>query len=1576
MIYFGHNPHIELKGLFMKFARLAIGAIIVASAFPAVSADKVQEPSFDLQSLQIHQDNPIKTQRFFSSFSQSKLTVDGSVLAKSTLNSNQNTVNATIDFTANELMNSQFLLLDAPHPGFLPRAGATFNFLADNTGVAGFDGYYNYDEDRFSWSVTNGQLHLSSNPKLETEYIYIFDESIAERFGQDLADHLIAKYQAGDFPNVQLEMQIEYSFDVTVTKLLIDGDKTTVNVVGTDNSKLIVPSEWDWNVAVINSEEPIDFENTWYASSTSLLADETMQTVAGTWLVDLYIDNNNDENVETILSERLTLNANGSVTNPHFDKTYTWSFSNGAITLVSGDTEFKITPVVQQDKAMLATVKQYKNNQLVRVFNSQMAKFDTSYSLFTDNLVTQFPIVWAPGINLVEPESWDGDKPLFDSIWAHKFFADGTFWRGINTSYDDKGHPTFNIDEKWNYSINDNDVITHFTFDYGYAYYRERHWEVISVNDDGLALVYEYSYSGYDENYDGIVSDDEIRTFIQPRLNTMSRLDLSLYTEAWESLPDSDRDGLNDYQEADYGTSAGNADTDNDGISDGDEVSLGLNPLSQDTDGDGFTDGFERDQGTDPKSATSKPGSTTLSFSVAELNDLDVALLDPVREGWIQNSGTAVHFNADGTGVFGDELAEVNSKINFNWSISDNQIQLTSNNDVNHSSQYFDYPFTDLALRYGQDLADWLVSKADIGEIEMRLYLYEDNQILERNLIKNALDGNKLEVIVSTTGRKTLLLPESWGWSGGELSYDNIEQEIVYWINNISDSTLTSTTSEWVGQWSVSLQYSVTYSPTRGDIGEVNSVFADLITLNTDGSAHTKVVDKNYQWNLVDGALVLLIDNQRVVVKPFEQSGKRHLAYFSVYEGDVLANVYLATLAKFDDSYNKLISNLTTKLPYIYFAGANAHIPTQWDGEQLKFENIFGYQFLDNGTLRRGISGEYDYNSDTQFLYMGNEWTYSVNGNQIVMSYITDMANRVRTWEVLSVDDTGRAVVLESSVYGYDYNYDGVISSDESGYFIAPRINTLDLINLSDWSGPWNDLPDSDMDGLNDYQESDYGTDMYNNDSDFDGILDGDEVKAGLNPLDANDALADYDNDGLTNAQEVMYGTDINNSDTDGDGLSDGDEVNFGLNPLDASDGGNGPSSLLALSDVNGDGTPDWLKFKLTGAEAQFTVVSGSSFTTLNSFSASYELASIKVQLLDDRNADGIGEIGLFGFSETTGRYQLYVFNGVNGQAMGTWNWPATLGEVEFVALKDLTLDGIQEYAITGIHLGNGTKQLVVKDGATKATYDTFKWPNLWLNTQIVVLTDVTADGVPEIGLYGRHERLDKGQLFVYDGADSGTKVDVYNWNRLWDNISLFKMDDVDGEGTVDWGQFGQRKDDGRYQWVVKKGHDKRGVIRTFTWPNDLTDVSPLLVSDRTSDSVREVAIVGKDNTGKVFLRINDGRLANTRIANISWPAIWENTQVIELGDLNNDEFSEFALLGVNVNSGRHQIVIKDGQDASEYGRITLDGTWTDTQLSSYDVNNDGKDDVIFSGVEGNTLSRFINTYSGADLSLISSSVQ
>ena len=493
---------------------------------------------------------------------------------------------------------------------------------------------------------------------------------------------------------------------------------------------------------------------------------------------------------------------------------------------------------------------------------------------------------------------------------------------------------------------------------------------------------------------------------------------------------------------------------------------------------------------------------------------------------------------------------------------------------------------------------------------------------------------------------------------------------------------------------------------------------------------------------------------------------------------------------------------------------------------------------------------------------------------------------------------------------------------------------------------------DTDNDGIGN------NTDL---DDDGDGVNDVDDAF----PLDAAETV-DTDNDGLGNNADL---------DDDNDGISDEDELKFGLDPLDPTDANLAPAHTVMFSDTNGDSTADWLKYSLINGNAFFSIIDGRDFSELTTFELSDGFDSTSIELLGDRNNDGIKEIGLFGFNSAVGRYQLAVYNGYTGQGMGTWNWANTLGEVAFQLVDDLTNDGVEEYAITGIHLTNGTKQLFVKNGATKQTYKTFKWPNQWVDSRIVTMSDITNDGVPEVALYGRHERLDKGQLFVFDGANSNTKLDVYNWNKLWTHLSLHKMDDLDGEGTLDWGQFGQRKDDGRYQWVVKKGHDKRGVIRTFIWPSDLTGAQPLLLSDRTGDDVREVALYGKNGSGKMFLRVNDGRLANTRIANYSWPAVWTNEQVMELGDLNNDGTQEVALLGVNVNSGKYQLVIKDGKALTEYGRLTLEGDWADLAISSYDVNSDGQADIIVNGVDENTLTRTLTVYSGSDLGLLSTTV-
>lgn len=102
------------------------------------------------------------------------------------------------------------------------------------------------------------------------------------------------------------------------------------------------------------------------------------------------------------------------------------------------------------------------------------------------------------------------------------------------------------------------------------------------------------------------------------------------------------------------------------------------------------------------------------------------------------------------------------------------------------------------------------------------------------------------------------------------------------------------------------------------------------------------------------------------------------------------------------------------------------------------------------------------------------------------------------------------------------------------------------LTDYNEWAyGTDINCVDSDNDGLSDYEEvAVLGTNPHNHDTDGDGILDGDE---------------DTDDDGLTNIEECQYGTSNCTKDSDGDKIADYDEINIYLtNPLEMDTDGDG----------------------------------------------------------------------------------------------------------------------------------------------------------------------------------------------------------------------------------------------------------------------------------------------------------------------------------------------------------------------------------------------------------------------------------
>ncbi|MCF7820120.1 MAG: L,D-transpeptidase family protein [Candidatus Pacebacteria bacterium] len=95
---------------------------------------------------------------------------------------------------------------------------------------------------------------------------------------------------------------------------------------------------------------------------------------------------------------------------------------------------------------------------------------------------------------------------------------------------------------------------------------------------------------------------------------------------------------------------------------------------------------------------------------------------------------------------------------------------------------------------------------------------------------------------------------------------------------------------------------------------------------------------------------------------------------------------------------------------------------------------------------------------------------------------------------------------------------------------------------------------DFDSDGVNNLdEETVYYTDPYKADTDGDGYSDWQELNSGFsphNPVAISLKDNDQDSDGLSDFWELRFKTNLLNPDTDTDGYLDGEEINSGYDPL------------------------------------------------------------------------------------------------------------------------------------------------------------------------------------------------------------------------------------------------------------------------------------------------------------------------------------------------------------------------------------------------------------------------------------------
>lgn len=247
-------------------------------------------------------------------------------------------------------------------------------------------------------------------------------------------------------------------------------------------------------------------------------------------------------------------------------------------------------------------------------------------------------------------------------------------------------------------------------------------------------------------------------------------------------------------------------------------------------------------------------------------------------------------------------------------------------------------------------------------------------------------------------------------------------------------------------------------------------------------------------------------------------------------------------------------------------------------------------------------------------LQVNQTWGDSFNGDIIIQN---NTAEPIEAWEltvdtnftITEITNSWAATVTELDSYKYmlkgtytgyipanssvSLGFNGVKSGDPivTDYSLTEVVVDENIIDNFDWID-WENMDDSDGDGIPDEIESEIGTNPLDSDTDGDGLPDGYEFfTTGSDPTNANsldasisDGAFDSDQDGLSNYEEYQLGTNPNRADSDYDELSDGDEENiYGTDPLnpDTDEDGlfDGDEIALGLNplvaDSDGDGIPD-----------------------------------------------------------------------------------------------------------------------------------------------------------------------------------------------------------------------------------------------------------------------------------------------------------------------------------------------------------------------------------------------------------------